>query len=107
MNITPSAPSGGSPVAVTADYTASAGEVVLVDSTLGARVITMPTAPPQGSQVTVREAIGAGGVTVLPGGSDTLPTVSDGFEGSIPSAGGRSYIYAGTSWYGIGLYQAV
>lgn len=58
----------------TANYTASSGDLVPVDTTSGNVTITLPTAPPSGNRVAVKHVTqgGANKVTVQCGGSDVF-----------------------------------
>jgi hypothetical protein len=63
------------PTAVkTANYTAAAGDFIPVDTTSGAKTITLPTAPADKAQIAVKHVTqgGTNAVTIAAGGSDVF-----------------------------------
>jgi len=91
------APGGWNVTSQSADYTASDGDVVLVDASGGAVTITLPS-PSSGARVRVKKTdSSANAVTVSPSASETIDgasshTISDQYEA-------YEYVSDGTNWY--------
>jgi hypothetical protein len=104
--VSPNTPGGPTPVAVSADYTASPGELVLANAAAGSFTVTLPLAPPTGAQVAVKEVSGVNPVTVAPSLGDQILPLSLG-EGTVAADGAKTFFYVvdvSSAWYGIGSY---
>ena len=91
------APGGWTVTKVTANYTASDGEIVLVDASGGAVTVTLPT-PSSGARVRVKKIdASTNTVTVSPSGTETI----DGASSHSISQQYETYEYVsdGTDWY--------
>ena len=92
-----SPPAGWTVKSVNANYTASDGEIVLVDASGGAVTITLPS-PSNGARVRVKKIDSSNNtVTVQPSGSETI----DGASSHTISQQYETYEYVsdGTNWY--------
>jgi len=90
------APGGWTVTKVTANYTASDGEIVLVDASGGAVTVTLPT-PSNGARVRVKKIdASTNTVTVSPSGTETI----DGASSHTISQKNEAYEYVsdGTDW---------
>jgi hypothetical protein len=80
----------------TGNYTANPGEFVPVDTTSGTIIVTLPTAPANGTQVGAKQVVrgGVNTVTVTAGGSDHFNTAAGPTTDTLTLLGdGASYQY--------------
>lgn len=89
--------------AKTTTYTAAVGEFVPCDATSGGFTVTLPTAPADGSVVTVKKTdSGSNTVTVARGGSDVFNVAAGATSMSITKQDqAQRYVYksSGAIWY--------
>lgn len=86
----------------TANYTAASAEIVPVDATSGAIIITLPTAPANGTRVMVKrnDAVVANTITVTCGGSDRFNHAAGGTTQTLPFQNYGLWIeYNSGVWY--------
>lgn len=99
-------PGGLTPTAVkTANYTATAGEYVPVNTTSGSVTVTLPTAPADGTQIAVKIVSGGNSCIVARGGSSDVFNVDSGSTTITLTAVGIGvtlrYAAASSIWYSL------
>ncbi len=86
----------------TANYTAAAGEYVLVSATGGGFTVTLPASPANGSWVSIKKAEGtSNSVLVAPNTGNTLDDGSLSISINIAWMD-ADFIYSNTVWYRVG-----
>lgn len=86
----------------TANYTAAAGEYIPVNTTSGSITITLPTAPADGTQVSIKVVAGSNNCVVSRGGTDVFNVASGATTLTLSASGlGMTlrYAIAGGIWY--------
>jgi hypothetical protein len=88
----------------TANYTAAAGDYIPVDTTSGIITITLPAAPPDGTQIAIKQVTGANSVSIVRSGSAVFNVAAGPTSMSLASTGiGVQLRYASATgiWYSL------
>jgi hypothetical protein len=88
----------------TANYTAAAGDYIPVDTTAGTITITLPAAPPDGTQIAIKQIAGGNTTSIVRSGSAVFNVASGATSMTLAATGiGVQLRYASATgiWYSL------